>query len=185
LLPPKTEVVWNFLKEQPALAGFVLIGGSALALRLHHRVSEDLDLAFPGERLPRPRLDALGRSAIAQGVTLERQDDEAALREFADGGLDLHDYQQDFLANHAVRISFFAPDAPLQKLLAGAAGAAEAKVRVGTLSEVFKAKCLVSALRSKTRDWLDLYLLLRDHGFTIADYVAAFREAGAESQCDI
>jgi len=182
LLPPKTEAVWNFLKEQPALAGFVLIGGSALALQLQHRVSEDLDLVFPGERLPRPRLDALGRSAAAQGVKLERQDDEAALREFADGGLDLHDYQQDFLANHAVKVSFFAPDAPLQKLLGSAP---EAKVRVGTLSEVFKANCLVSALRSKTRDWLDLYLLLRDHGFTIADYVAAFQEAGAESQCDI
>ena len=179
---PKTEAVWNFLKEQPALAGFVLIGGSALALRLQHRVSEDLDLAFPEERLPRSRLDALGRSATAQGVILERQDDEAALREFADGGLDLHDYQQDFLANRAVKVSFFAPDAPLQKLLAGTP---EAKARVGTLSEVFKTKCLVSALRSKTRDWLDLYLLMRDHGFTISDYVAAFRDAGAESQCDI
>jgi hypothetical protein len=163
LLPPKTEAVWNVLKEQAALAGFFLIGGSALALRLQHRLSEELDLAFPRERLPRPRLDALERSAAAQGVSLERQDDEAALREFADGGLDLHDYQQDFLANHAVKVSLFAPEAPLQKLLTGAA---EAKVRVATLSEVFKAK------------W-------RDHGFTITDYVAAFREAGAESQCDI
>lgn len=182
MLPPKTEAVWSFLKEQPALAGFILVGGSALALRLQHRVSEDLDLVFPKERLPRTQLEALRRSAAAQGVLFEQQDDEAAVREFADGGLELHDYQQDFLANHAVKVSFFAPDAPLQKLLAGAAAP---KARVGTLSEVFKAKCLVSAVRSKTRDWLDLYLLLRDHGFTMGDYVAAFREAGAEGQCDI
>lgn len=182
MLPPKTEAVWNFLKEQPALAGFVLVGGSALALRLQHRLSEDLDLAYPGERLPRRQLDALRRGAEAHGVNLERQDNEAALHEFSDGGLELHDYQQDFLANGAVKVSFFAPDAPLKKLLAGAP---EAKARVGTLSEVFKSKCLVSAVRSKTRDWLDLFLLLRDHGFTIQDYVAAFHEAGAESQCDI
>ena len=32
--------------------------------------------------------------------------------------------------------------------------------------------------------WLDLYLLLRDHGFTLRDYRAAFVEAGAEAQCD-
>ena len=53
------------------------------------------------------------------------------------------------------------------------------------MHELFRAKGLVSAQRSKTRDWLDLYLLLRGHGFTIADYAAAFREAGAASQCDI
>jgi hypothetical protein len=29
------------------LAGFVLIGGSALALHIHHRISEDLDFAWP------------------------------------------------------------------------------------------------------------------------------------------
>jgi len=32
LLPPATEKVWSFLKNQPALAGFVLVGGSALPL---------------------------------------------------------------------------------------------------------------------------------------------------------
>ncbi len=45
MLPPDTQEVWNFLKEQPALAGFILIGGSGLALRIEHRLSEDLDLA--------------------------------------------------------------------------------------------------------------------------------------------
>jgi hypothetical protein len=182
LLPPKTEAVWAVLKDQPALAGFVLIGGSALALRLQHRVSEDLDLVFPAERLPRGALEVLQRGAAARGVILERRDDEASLHEFADGGLDLHDYQQDFLANAAVKVSFFAADAPLRKLLVAPAGAG---VRIGTLTEVFQSKCLVSAVRSKTRDWLDLFLLLRDHGFTIDDYVAAFRQAGVESQSDV
>jgi hypothetical protein len=182
LLPPKTEAVWNFFREQPALAGFVLIGGSALALRLQHRLSEDLDLAFPAERLPRTQLAALYRSAADHGVALERQDDETALREFLNGGLDLHDFQQDFIANGAVKVSFFAPDEPLRKVLATDS---QPKVRVGTLAELFKAKCLVSAQRSKTRDWLDLYLLFRDHDFTLADYAAAFREAGIEGQGDI
>jgi len=74
----------------------------------------------------------------------------------------------------------FVPDGPLAKLIAGQA---ESKARVATLQELFKTKCLVCALRSKTRDWFDLYLLFRDHGFSIHDFQAAFREAGVEAQC--
>jgi hypothetical protein len=62
---------------------------------------------------------------------------------------------------------------------------AEARLRIASLKELFRAKCLVSAARSKTRDWIDLYLLLRDHGFTLRDYHAAFVEAGVAAQCDI
>jgi hypothetical protein len=71
LLPPATEKVWNFLQEQPALAGFVLVGGSALALTIRHRVSEDLDLVFPDIRLPRQRLNALFRGSNANQLEIE------------------------------------------------------------------------------------------------------------------
>ena len=63
MLPRDTEQVWNLLKDQPVLAGFVLVGGSALTLRIDHRVSEDLDLAWTQARLPRNRLEALRRAA--------------------------------------------------------------------------------------------------------------------------
>lgn len=182
MLPPETEKVWNFLKEQSALAGFVLVGGSALSLRIQHRLSEDLDLAFPGAQLPRLRLEALTRLAAPAGFDFQRNDDEAAVEEFALGGLELLDYQQDFLVTSTVKISFFVPNQPLTKVLAATPGP---KVRVATLAELFKSKCLISAVRSKTRDWLDLYLLLRDHGFSIRDYKTTFHEAGMGSQCDI
>ena len=174
MLPPATEQVWSFLRDQPILGGFVLIGGSALALRIGHRLSEDLDLAWVEPRLPRARLDALRRTAEAGGFELERQEDEAAVVEFAEAGLDLLNYQQNYLVNRGVKVSFFAPERPLARVLTGAP---ESKVRVATLAELFKAKSLVSAQRSKTRDWLDLYLLLKEHGFTLRDYRAAFVEA--------
>jgi hypothetical protein len=182
LLPPETEKAWKFLKSQPALAGFVLMGGSALALRLGHRVSEDLDFAWLEEKLPRRRLDAVLRVARSAGLPFERNDHEAALQEFLNGGMELHDYQQDFLVNRAVEVSFFTADASLAKVLDQPR---EDRVRVATLPELFKSKCLVSAVRSKTRDWLDLYLLLRDHGFTLRQYREAFRQAGISSQADI
>ena len=182
MLPPETERVWNFLKEQPALAGFVLAGGSALALTLRHRLSEDLDFVFPQPRLPRARLEALCRQAPSAGFNFEPNDNEAALQEFVQSGLELHDYQQDFLVNGQVKVSFFAPDEALRKVFSGQH---KSVARVASLAELFKSKALVSAMRSKTRDWLDLYLLLRDHGFTIRDYQAAFQESGSLAQCDI
>lgn len=170
------------MKEQPALTGFVLIGGSALALRLQHRWSEDLDLAYRQPTLPRARLEALLQQAGEAGFDFQRDDDEAAVQEFVVAGMELHDCQQDFLVNDSVNVSFFTADNALAKVLSTHA---EQPIRVATLTELFKAKCLVSALRSKTRDWLDLFLLMRDHGFSIHDYQGTFREAGIEGQCGI
>jgi hypothetical protein len=182
VLPRDTEQVWNFLKDQPVLAGFVLVGGSALTLRIGHRVSEDLDFAWTQARLPRNRLEAMRRAAEEAGFRFQPQADEAALQDFAEANLDLLDYQQNYLVNEAVKVSFFAAEKPLAKLLRTAA---ERTDRVAALDELFKAKCLVSAVRSKTRDWVDLYLLMRHHGFTLKDYCAAFREAELAAQCDI
>lgn len=149
-------------------------------MMIRHRLSEDLDFIYPDIRLPQQRLDALRHEAAAAGFIFTPNDDEAALQDFAASGMELHHYQQDFVVNGGVKVSFFAPDEPLRKILAST----NDKVRLATLPECFKAKCLVSAVRSKTRDWLDLYLLLRDHGFSINDYRAAFVEAGVPSQCD-
>lgn len=169
------------MQDQPALAGFVLIGGSALNLLIRHRISEDLDLIFPEIRLPRQRLDVFLLKARESDFDFRQIDDEAAVQEFADSALELHNFQQDFLVNGTVKVSFFTPDDGLRKILRPGS---DAKLRIATLPELFKAKCLVSAKRSKTRDWLDLYLLMRNHGFSIQDYRAAFKEAGNPDQCD-
>jgi DNA-binding transcriptional MerR regulator len=181
LLPPATEKVWNYLCEQPALAGFILGGGSALSLLIRHRVSEDLDFLCLQPRLPRQRLAVLCREAHAAGFDFKPNDDEAAIQEFAEGGLELHDYQQDFLVNATVKVSFFSPDEAQRKVFVNPNAS---HARVATLAELFRSKALVSAVRSKSRDWLDLYLLLRDHGFTIRDYRNVFEKSGNLAQCD-
>jgi hypothetical protein len=182
VLLPETERVWDFLKAQPALAGFVLIGGTALALRIHHRRSDDLDLAYPQVRLPRSRLEALQRLAAQAGFEFERDDDEAVVQEFATAGMELHDSQQNFLVNRAVKVTFFVVDSALARILSAPP---EGAARVATMKELFQAKCLVSAVRSKTRDWIDLYLLMREHGFSILDFQQAFQMAGVPTQCGI
>lgn len=174
MLPPETERVWNFVREQPSLAGFVLVGGTALAMHLRHRRSEDLGLAWPQLRLPRAKLEQFTRTAAEAGLPFTPHDDPAAVEEFAFGGGDLRDHQQDYLAAGRVKVSFFTSNDGLTRVLRpGAAGG----VRVADLDELFKAKALVSASRSKTRDWLDLYLLLQSGRFSLRDFRGVFHEA--------
>ena len=82
----RTSKVWDFLKFQKAMGGFVLLGGSALSLRINHRFSEDLDVAFTGLPLPTARLHALSRSFGEHGVAIIHTDDPAAAFEFEAAG---------------------------------------------------------------------------------------------------
>ena len=97
-------------------------------------------------------------------------------------GMSLRDYQQDFVVNDAVKVSFFAADDPLCKVLAGESETRTA--RVATLDELFASKCLIAASRSKSRDWFDLYTLMLRHGYTMEQFEGAFAQAGIPDQFD-
>jgi hypothetical protein len=45
-------------------------------------------------------------------------------------------------------------------------------------------KALVTAKRSKTRDWFDLYVLMKDHGYSWKQFYEAFVRSGSEGQYD-
>ena len=180
MLTPETDALWQYLRHQPALKGFVLVGGSALTLRIDHRLSEDLDFVWIGAGLPRTRLDRLIDLASRAGFIFERNDDPAAWSEFEIAGMDLHDAQQDFIVNGKTKVTFFSASSALEKVIASSP---EEDCRIAELKELFDSKALVSAARSKTRDWFDLLVLMRDHGFTMDDYFASFDKAGISRNC--
>lgn len=174
MLSPATERVWNFLRAQPALRGFVLIGGSALAMHLQHRLSEDLDFAWPALRLPRAPLDDLLRLAAAAGFHFERNDNLDAYFDFQNAGMDLHESQQDFVVDRTVKLTFVTPD---REVAAWLGHQPEAPLRVATVEEIFAMKCFVAAARSTTRDWFDLHFLMRTRGYRLRDMLAVFERA--------
>jgi hypothetical protein len=173
MLRPETEKLFKFLSHQPGMGGFVLIGGSALSLRIHHRLSEDLDLAYQDLQLPRRRLAALFRTLEGANFHLRRADDPSALFEFEAAGQDLLDYQQDILVNERVKLTFFTPDQALSLVLEPVAAD---RLRVATLDELFASKTLVCAARSLTRDWFDLHNLIAHHGYTLGDMKRVFEK---------
>lgn len=173
-LRPETRRLWERLEMDPLLNGFVLIGGTALTLRIGHRVSEDLDFAYLGDLLPRQRLQQLSRTLNNEGIDFELNQDVSAEQDFIDSGLLLDDHQQDYLANDAIKVSFVRMDNQSTELLSGAR---DSPLRVATLDEIFKTKALVCAARSKSRDWFDLYILLTRYGYDTKDLYRVFGEA--------
>jgi hypothetical protein len=181
-LRPDTRAVWLRLEREPLLGGFVLVGGTALALRIGHRVSEDLDFAYLGDLLPVKRLRLLADRLRAGGMSFEPNQDLAAEQEFEDSGLSLEEHQQDFLADGHVKVSFVRFGNAETRLLSGSENS---PMRVATLDEIFKLKAIVCADRSKSRDWVDLFILMTRFGYDIRDLHRAFIETGNQHNFSI
>lgn len=182
MLRPDTQALWDLLKNEKALGGFVLIGGTALSLHLGHRISEDLAFAYQGAKLPRARIEAIKRVLSSRGWPLTPNDSPLALEEFENSGLDLLDYQQNHIAGGKVKLSFLAPDEELRLQLRAAA---PDHPRVASLEEIFRLKCIACANRSKTRDWLDLFVLLHQGHFQPIDMRTPFETAKVPQKFDL
>lgn len=182
MLRADTQALWAHLEGQRALRGFVLAGGTALTLHLAHRLSEDLDFMFIGKKVPRGQIEALKRVCSQEGFEFLASDAPSDLQEWEDSGMDLLDYQQNYVVGGAVKVSFWAPDAEVLRLMAPAL---DGGVRVASLKEIFQTKCLVCADRSKLRDWFDVYTMLRSGLFVPMDIHEAFVQSGVSSKFDI
>jgi Nucleotidyl transferase AbiEii toxin, Type IV TA system len=138
MLREDTQAIWDALKGRPELNGFVLIGGTGLALRIGHRRSEDLDFGWPHGNLPREALHQLSTSV--PGATFVLDQDPGDLRDADDCNLDLADRSQNFQVND-VRVTFFKADSEEAALLGGHPSD---PLRVAEVSEIFALKALVS-----------------------------------------
>ena len=178
MLAPEAQALWNDLRTAPELSSFVLIGGSALAHRIGHRLSEDLNFTTTATRLPRAVID---RYLFSRPEKWERRDDPAAYDEFQIAGMELHDYQQDFTVDGAVKVTFFTANNALGKALDDPSFD-EKGPRLAKLDELFQSKAILSAARSRTRDRFDLFTRFTKHGFSSTDYRKAFIRSGIPSQ---
>ncbi|MEM7697648.1 MAG: hypothetical protein AAF236_04500, partial [Verrucomicrobiota bacterium] len=78
-----------------------------------------------------------------------------------------------------VKVTFFTGDAPLCRLIDGHPSA---PLRIAELNELFRSKAILTSQRSKSRDWFDLFTLMKTEQFSFDDYVESFRIAGIPTQ---
>ena len=132
----------------PLLAQFrreyYLVSGTAIALYLGHRRSIDFDLFKPGAINHKRNLDRIAASAFPHQVTRRVTE------------------QMNLIVNE-VKLTFFQYPFPVEPT-----ARFEQTFRLPSLLQLAAMKAYALGRRSKWKDYVDLYLLLRDH-FTLAD----------------
>jgi hypothetical protein len=176
VMPQSTAEMFKLLKAIPWLNDFILIGGTGLALHIGHRKSEDLDFITLLPRLPRALLTRLEVTLGEQGHTVLHKDNPDASDDFENSGMDIRDHSQDWMIDNDVKVTFFAGEAHHKRILVEP-GSTEG-FRVGSFAELCQLKAVVASSRSRSRDWLDLFILERDYNFGLAQWKEAYDKAG-------
>ena len=169
ILPAATRQVLAKLAKEPALSGFCLVGGTAIALQTGHRRSLDIDLAFFGPRLNKNALYQAMRQLGASLITPQTMISTAKIN-----GIDLLSYAQDYVLD-GVKVQCFAhPHGALYEQ--GQQSIPEWVFTLADLPSLFKMKSALLAQRTRSRDLFDLMCFCQQ-GKTLADIIAAAQEA--------
>lgn len=185
-LTPKTAPVFEALRLRPELQGMVLVGGTALALQVGHRLSEDLDFWLPGARLNSFTMDALMRDLKAKGHQIFFANDPNLTTAFRiNHGENLADYAQDWMLD-GVKLQFFCRQDPaynffatLPRLKPSAVGCT---FEVASLELLLHMKSWLIHQRVRSRDLFDLWYFLQA-GHPVGDVIsAAFKASAAISE---
>ena len=179
-MPEATQKNFARLKDDPRLAGFTLVGGTALALQIGHRTSEDLDFNIFGQKLPFKVIDGLLDELAAGGAAIESLiTSEQKLGFKINTSENLDHYIQDYLIDGA-KVTFHSRnegDRPKAQIdfLKSAPKVAVSKGGFDVLGVdgLLVMKSIVVYDRVKSRDIYDLMVLTRDHGYTLGDIFTA------------
>jgi hypothetical protein len=169
LLPSATAAVLSKLARDPALSGFCLVGGTAIALQAGHRRSLDVDLVSFASTLDKAALFRAMRALNAELIT-----PQSAISAARINGLDLLTRVQDYVLDGVKVQCFTDPEglryAPGNQAVEGWA------LALMSLDGLFAMKSALLLKRSRSRDYFDLMWFCQ-HGKTLADILAAARLA--------
>jgi Nucleotidyl transferase AbiEii toxin, Type IV TA system len=179
-MPEATQKNFARLKEDPRLAGFSLVGGTALALQIGHRISEDLDFNIFGQKLPVKAIDEILDELAASGVTIKSLITSEQKSKFKiNFSENLDHYIQDYLIDGA-KVTFHSrnenerPKRQIEFLKS------TQKIEVSKdgfdvmgIDGLFAMKSIVVYDRVKSRDIFDLMALTKNHGYTLDDIFSA------------
>lgn len=106
-LPNATRRLYEHLTANDLLRDFTLIGGTALALQIGHRRSEDLDFWLPAERMDKGIVSSIVRMTQVAGFKAMLATPHHQLVTAKINGIDLLEHSQDYLID-GVKVTFFA-----------------------------------------------------------------------------
>lgn len=169
ILPPATATVLAKLADEPALTGFYLVGGTAMALQAGHRRSLDIDLIHFGQQLEKNRLYQAMRQHGATLITPQSMISTAKIN-----GFDLLAHVQDY-ALDGVKVQCFV-DPQSARYSTGLQTIPGWRFGLADLPTLFRMKSALLTKRSRSRDYYDLQWFCQ-HGKTLAEIITAAQEA--------
>lgn len=175
-LPEKTRRVFDYLVQYdaPAMHQATLMGGTALALLLGHRLSEDLDFFYFEQALPKQAIKSLIYDLKAEGFSVSNIMVPSRTSQARINGFFLDEYVQEYAVD-GVKVSFCVMAKGSQSR-GDYLSTAERVARFGqfgmlALEPLFKSKAVVLMDRVKSRDLFDLMILLTQYNYTIDDII--------------
>lgn len=145
-MPVNTLQVFQKLKSESFISRFTLVGGTALAIQIKHRFSEDLDFITDEEEI-NTNLIKRNISKIFPGYRIIRQD---------------HNWQIDLVINN-VKVTFFSAGAVAIPFSVLNHSFSDSNVNIARAKIIAVLKFSAIAQRNTFRDYYDLYYLSRYH----------------------
>ncbi len=179
-LTAKTRPVYDLLSNQLALENFVLIGGTAMALQMGHRLSEDLDFWLPAERMSPYAIDRMMNALKALGHSVVFATPPSSISAFRiNSGEDLRWYAQDW-AIDGVKVQLFCPQDVafdyFRHLPRLTRDETQSSFEIASLDAIFAMKSYTISRRTRSRDIIDLWHFMQ-FGKTLADILRVARLA--------
>lgn len=149
---PKIEAIIEQVAQLECIKPYILCGGTALAMQIGHRKSEDLDfMMWRKSKIEKPEVDW-------NGIEKELSEKIGEIENFNMLGFD----QVEFLVK-GVKFSFFASDnlSPVSMPVAYLGN-----IRLADIESIMAMKMEVMLRRMKYRDYYDIYCILQE-GYSI------------------
>jgi predicted nucleotidyltransferase component of viral defense system len=145
-MPANTKTVFDKLSLNIFISKYTLVGGTALSLQIMHRLSEDLDFIYDGEKL---NINSLKRNVatIFPDYRIIRQE---------------HNWQIDFLISN-VKVTFFSTGAIALPFKVKDHSFRYKTINICKAITIASLKMAAIAQRNTIRDYYDLYTLIKNH----------------------
>lgn len=172
-LPTATRKLFDEMAENDLLKDFTLIGGTALALQIGHRRSEDLDFWLPAERLNKGIVSTIVRSAQAGGFSTKLITPPHIITASKINGQDVLAFAQDYSIG-GVKVQFFARNDLPYLGFDKYSRLTDSQTTFGVMSAegLFVMKSWLIHQRTRSRDLFDLKAFM-ERGKTLQDILDA------------
>jgi len=182
VLTDEAKRLFKTLSSSSELEGLTLIGGTALALQIKHRISLDFDFATFEKEIPFYKIDLFISRLKIEGWSINEIIDTNKTSQFKiNTGLNLRNFVRDYVVN-GIKLTFFAHGkndkqrqyySQTYKIISE-----NMSFSIMGIDGLKTSKVLVLADRVTSRDLYDLMILIKDYSFTIDKAFNLVRKIG-------